>query len=185
MVAILILAAGSGSRMGQPKALLEIDGERLVDRAVNTFIKAGHPDIFVVLGAWVGEVPHCTTIINDAWVEGMGSSLIVGLSAIQKNPKYREVIISLVDLPGLTPGVIQAISDHPHDLVIAEYGGKRGHPVKIGRSHWDGVLASSSGDVGARSYLSSRSDVYQIAFDDLEIGRDLDTPADLAAFRHA
>jgi CTP:molybdopterin cytidylyltransferase MocA len=115
----------------------------------------------------------------------MGSSLKVGLSAIQKNPKYREVIISLVDLPGLTADVIEAIYQHPHDLVTAEYGGKRGHPVKIGRSHWDGVLGSSAGDIGARSYLSSRSDVYQIAFDDLEIGRDLDTPADLAAFPHA
>ena len=75
----LILAAGSGSRMGRPKATLEIDGERLVDRAVSIFHEAGIKNVYVVLGAWQGFVPGATVVVNTNWETGMGSSLVAGL----------------------------------------------------------------------------------------------------------
>jgi nicotine blue oxidoreductase len=68
--------------MGQPKAQIEINGERLVDRAVRIFKEAGIDHVYVVLGAWVGEVPGAHVLINDEWEEGMGSSLRCGLGAL-------------------------------------------------------------------------------------------------------
>ncbi|MFM8895280.1 MAG: NTP transferase domain-containing protein, partial [Actinomycetales bacterium] len=50
-IAGLVLAAGSGSRFGQPKAGVLIDGERLVDRAVRILSQAGADPVLVVLGA--------------------------------------------------------------------------------------------------------------------------------------
>ena len=70
----IILAAGSGSRMGGPKATIEIAGQRLVDRAVSVFHDGGIKDVYVVLGAWQGDVPGAQVLINPDWQTGMGSS---------------------------------------------------------------------------------------------------------------
>src|ERR671915_252345 len=55
-VAGLLLAAGEGRRFGRPKALVEFDGERLVDRGVRTLREAGCGPIVVVMGAAAIEV---------------------------------------------------------------------------------------------------------------------------------
>ena len=50
-VAGLVLAAGAGSRFGRPKAVVELDGERLVDRAVRVLRAGGISRTYVVSGA--------------------------------------------------------------------------------------------------------------------------------------
>ena len=98
----LVLAAGSGTRYGQPKAPVVIDGERLVDRAARLLREAGCDPVVVVLGAWVGDVPDAEVALNADWAEGMGSSLRVGLTALEKRAEVDRAVITLVDLPGLT-----------------------------------------------------------------------------------
>ena len=154
--------------MGAPKAAIEIEGQRLVDRAVNLFRDAGYPEIYVVLGAWIGEVPHAELLINHDWLVGI--------------PEITEVIVSLVDLPGLTAVAIKRIGEEPHDLVVATFEGKQGHPVKFGRAHWQPIIEGAGGDVGARNYLRGRPDVHYISLDGLANGKDVDTPAELKTF---
>jgi len=186
MVAGLLLAAGSGSRMGQPKAQIEINGVRLVDLAVSRFLEAGISEVYVVLGAWVGEVPHAHVLVNSDWQEGMGSSLRCGLHAIENEAELKgidSVLVSLVDLPGVTSAALSRIANEPHELVMGTYNGKKGHPVKFARNHWAGIIESAQGDVGARTYLATQSGVEYIALEDLATGNDLDFPADLVQFR--
>ncbi|MDQ2712917.1 MAG: NTP transferase domain-containing protein, partial [Acidobacteriota bacterium] len=54
-VAAIVLAAGSGSRMGQLKQLLSFDGKTLVENAVNVALDAGFDPIIVVVGAQSGS----------------------------------------------------------------------------------------------------------------------------------
>ncbi len=176
----IILAAGSGSRMGGPKATIEIDGQRLVDRAVTVFHDGGIKDVYVVLGAWQGEVPGAQVLINPDWQTGMGSSLRVALEAILKNPDYYQVIISLVDLPGMTSAAIRAVAGSAQEVVMGTFDGKPGHPVKFARKYWKEIMESATGDFGARNFLKGRDDVFFIALDHLANGRDVDTPEDLA-----
>jgi CTP:molybdopterin cytidylyltransferase MocA len=183
MLVGIILAAGSGSRIGGPKATLEIDGERLVDRAVAMFHEAGIRDVYVVLGAWQGEISGAELVINSEWQSGMGSSLRAGLEAILKNPSYSQVIISLVDLPGMTSAAIAAVANSSHDIVMGTFDGKPGHPVKFARKYWEEISESASGDFGARKFLKGRADVFTIALDKLAIGKDLDTPEDMDAIK--
>jgi len=178
----LILAAGSGSRMGTPKAIVEIDGERLIDRAIANFHGAGINKVYVVLGAWVGELPGVEVILNPDWAEGMGSSLRAGLSALTTDPTITEVVVSLVDLPGMTPAALAAVASSPAELAMGSYGGKSGHPVKFARSHWPAIIESAVGDQGARGYLKGRSDITLVALDGLATDGDLDTPEDLLKF---
>jgi len=182
MLVGLLLAAGSGSRMGGPKAIVEINGERLVDRAVNRFHEAGISTVYVVLGAWIGEVPGAHIVINEQWAEGMGSSLRAGLSALAENEEYESVLISLVDLPGLTSQALQEVALAQSSIAMGEFNGRAGHPVKIGREYWSEIQESAKGDVGARNFLRGRSDILYIPLAQFATGNDLDTKEDLAQY---
>lgn len=171
----LVLAAGAGTRYGEPKAPVVIDGERLVDRAVRNLQEAGCFPIAVVLGAWIGEVPGAVVIENPDWASGMGSSLREGLRWAQ-DTATEAVVVTLVDLPGLTPQAISRIVEHPGDLVSATFDGQRGHPVKFGRKHWSALIESASGDAGAREYLRGREDLVLVEVSDVADGQDLDAP---------
>lgn len=174
----LVLAAGEGRRFGGPKAPYLLDGERLVDRAVRVLRVGGCDPVVVVLGAWDGEVPDATTVRNGEWATGMGSSLRAGLNALANLDGVVRAAVTLVDLPGLTPAAVRRVlagTPTPDDLVQAAYDGVLGHPVVLGRAHWDGVAATVAGDKGARNYLSQH-EVRLVEVGDVADGADLDVP---------
>jgi CTP:molybdopterin cytidylyltransferase MocA len=173
----LILAAGAGTRYGQPKAPVEIDGERLVDRAVRILRQGGCDPIVVVLGAWVGPVQGARVVVNRNWAEGMGSSLRAGIDALTDS-ETTHALVTLVDLPGLTPTAVLRVASTSASLAVATYDGVRGHPVLMAREHWAGVSAAAAGDVGARSYLIGREDLVLVEVGDVAVGYDLDVPAE-------
>ena len=178
MTAGLVLAAGEGRRFGGPKAPYVHDGVRLVDRAVAVLRDAGCSPVLVVLGAWVGEVPGAVVVENDEWPSGMGSSLRAGLEALSAYDEVDRAVVTLVDLPGLTAAAVRRVTDvavpEPRrQLAAATYDGRRGHPVLLGRAHWDEIASTASGDHGAREYLSSH-DVTGVEVSDLASGEDLD-----------
>ncbi len=87
-------------------------------------------------------------------------------------------MVSLVDLPDVGPEVVRRLIDSgasPDALARATYDGTPGHPVLLGRQHWAGVLASATGDRGARDYLATH-DVRLVEVGDLATGEDLDRP---------
>lgn len=169
----LVLAAGEGRRFGGPKAPFVLDGERLVDRAVHVLRDAGCEPVVVVLGAWVGRVDDAdVTVVNADWATGMGSSLRLGLDTLVGTEAER-VVVSLVDLPGLTAEAVARLVDAEADLAQAAYQGERGHPVLIGRAHWDGIAQTAAGDRGARAYLDAR-EVVLVEVGDVASGDDLD-----------
>jgi nicotine blue oxidoreductase len=174
----LVLAAGEGRRFGGPKAPVVFEGERLVDRAARCLRESGCDPVYVVLGAWLGDVPDAHVLVNPDWPTGMGSSLRVGLRELSTHDEIDDVVVTLVDLPGLTPAAVRRVIDAPGDLVVATYDGTRGHPVRFGRGHWAGITATLSGDAGARTYLRDRTDVTMVDVADVASGEDLDAPDD-------
>jgi CTP:molybdopterin cytidylyltransferase MocA len=173
----LILAAGEGKRFGGPKAPAVINGQRLIDSAVQVLEGARCSPIYAVLGAWVGDVPGAEIILNEQWSEGMGSSLRVGLTHLIDTDVDR-VLVTLVDLPGLTASACERVLAAPGGLVAATYDGVRGHPVLFARSHWPAVIDTARGDEGARMYLRGRTDITLIEVGDVASGEDLDLPID-------
>ena len=202
--AAIVLAAGAGRRMGGPKALLEFEGRLLVERAVEAALSGGCTDVLVVLGASADEVllradlRRALIVVNEAWAEGMGSSLRCGLRALPSlespdeadSPDSAEsagsidaALVLLVDQPFVGPQAVSAVLDswrHGARLAAASYGGRRGHPVLFGREYWADAARSAQGDVGARSLLAEHAaDLVLVPCDALADPRDLDTPADL------
>jgi nicotine blue oxidoreductase len=183
-VAGVVLAAGAGTRYGGPKALVEVDGDRLVDRAARLLRAGGCAPVVVVLGAAVVDVPGAdAVVVNEDWAQGMGSSLVAGLRG-PALARCSAAVVVLVDQPGLTARAVRRLLD-AHlagaTLATATYAGERGHPVLLGRAHWPGVVELAVGDVGARPYLMEHAgEVVPVPCDDVADGRDVDTPDELA-----
>jgi nicotine blue oxidoreductase len=190
-VAGLVLAAGAGRRYGMPKALVEYEGQRLVDRAVDTLRAAGADPVVVVLGAAADRVraaarlEHATVTENPDWDAGMGSSLRAGLAALAGTGALA-VVVLLVDMPGISAEAVRRVAGlaAPDALVMAGYRERRGHPVLLGRDHWPGVAALATGDTGARPYLREHAAAVRVVpCGDVADDRDLDTPDHPIAFR--
>lgn len=174
MISGLLLAAGAGRRMGRPKALVD---DWLV-RSVGVLREGGCDDVLVVLGASAEEARALLpadqrVVVAEDWDEGMGASLRVGLEAL--GPDVQAAVVHLVDLPDVGADVVArvVISTSSTGLARAAYGGVPGHPVLIGRDHWEGVIEAAVGDQGARSYLKAH-DVRLVECGDLAGGDDVD-----------
>jgi CTP:molybdopterin cytidylyltransferase MocA len=182
----LLLAAGAGSRMGRPKALVvSDDGTPWLHTALAALHDGGCPRVTVVLGAEAEQaamllaqapVDHddLHVVVAAEWAEGMGASLRAGLGRL--GLRADAVLVSLVDLPDVSADVVArvvAAATGPASLARASYDGTPGHPVLLGRDHWEGVRASAAGDRGARDYLAAH-DVTLVECGDLATGRDVD-----------
>jgi CTP:molybdopterin cytidylyltransferase MocA len=181
--AAVVLAAGGGRRYGMPKALVEYEGSLLVERAVRTARAVCDP-VLVVLGAqavdvWrAADLDGATVLANKDWETGMASSLRTGLDGLRGYPaRVDAALITLVDLPGMTPAALGALSAHaaPGALAVATYDGVRSHPVLLGRDHWAGVMETATGDEGARRYLAAH-EVTEVDCTGLADPVDLDVP---------
>jgi nicotine blue oxidoreductase len=188
-VAGVLLAAGQGSRFGRPKALVELDGQTLAERGV-TLLRAGGTDpVLIVTGAaqvGLGPEHRARTVYNGEWRTGMGSSLRAALRALtelEAGPEIGAVVVALADQPLVGPeavGRLIAAYQAGADVAVAAYGGKPRNPVLLAREHWPEVIATATGDQGARAFLRARPELVTLV-ECGDTGRpdDIDTPADL------
>jgi len=180
-VAGVLLAAGDGSRFGQPKALVELDGQTLAERGVNILLAGGADPIFVVIGAALVELDGIHTVYNQQWRTGMGSSLRAALRALP--PYVAAAVIALADQPLVgAEAVARLIAAYQAGatVAVAAYEGKPRNPVLLAREHWPEVIATATGDQGARAFLRARPDLITL-IECGDTGRpdDIDTTADL------
>ena len=143
----------------------------------------------VVTGAAPADLPGVTLVPNPHWRTGMGSSLLAGLTAVSDLPPdgpgaCRAVVIALADQPMVgAESVRRLIAAHAAGatVVVAAYDGRPRNPVLIDRSHWAEVLATTTGDTGARPFLRAHPELVT-AVECGDTGRpdDIDTPDDLA-----
>lgn len=175
--------------MGLPKALVSAeDGTTWGSRAVATLLAGGCADVVVVVGAQADRVrqslpedPRVQVVQCRAWREGMGASLRAGLTVLAGRGAGvpDTAVVHLVDLPDVGPDVVSRVlgraGSSPAALARAAYQGVPGHPVLLGRQHWDPVTRSAGGDQGARSYLRTHRPLL-VECGDLAAGADVDRP---------
>lgn len=187
-VAGVLLAAGDGRRLGQPKALVRLGGQLLVDRGAEVLADAGCRPVLVVLGAAMAEVragavlAGAAIVENADWQEGMGSSVRAGLQAAERHAAAAAVMLP-VDQPLVDPALVVRLIDawrRGAAAAIAAFGGVGRTPVLLDRSLWPAVLEHAVGDVGARNLLRSRPEIgVLVDCDDVGESWDVDTPEDL------
>lgn len=177
----LLLAAGQGSRMGTPKALVRgAGGVPWLVSSRAALVEAGCERVVVVLGAEAEAAAALLDgepyVVATDWSDGMAASLRAGLTAAQESDEDA-VLIHLVDLPDVGAEVMRRVLAHAgvDALVRAGYEGRPGHPVLIGRRHWVDLMADLAGDEGAKRYLGRHGRTL-VECADLATGHDIDTP---------
>ena len=185
-VAGILLAAGSGSRLGQPKALVELGGETLAQRGVAMLQDGGADPVILVTGAVPVTIPEALAVHNPDWSTGMGSSLATGLRALTETD-VAAAVIALADQPLVGPGSVRRLIGAYRDgapVAVAAYEGKPRNPVLIAREYWPVVLQMATGDTGARAFLQAYAElVTHVECADTGSPDDVDTAEDLARVR--
>jgi len=150
-ISVILLAAGSSTRMGQSKQLLDIQGEPLLLHSTKRALECGAQNVIVILGA--NEQPHREVILglpvsiipNHYWKSGMGSSIKSGLNyLIRKSPETDAVIIMVCDQPGLTTEhllkLIETFKQKKSAIVASTYSDTEGVPSLFARSFFSNIL---------------------------------------------
>jgi CTP:molybdopterin cytidylyltransferase MocA len=185
-VAAIIVAAGGSSRLGQPKQLVKVDGEPLLQRAIRCAGAAGASPIVVVLGAQrelirsAINLGTASIVVNEDWEEGLASSIRAGVKAAAGAAGF---LLMTCDQPRVTAEHLRQIierfeSQREPTLIASSYVGIRGVPA-IFPSEAAGHLLGLRGDRGARALLQESSwPVLSIPLEGGEV--DIDRPDDLA-----
>jgi nicotine blue oxidoreductase len=185
-IAGVLLAAGNGSRLGQPKALVDLAGSTLAERGVALLGDGGADPVIVVTGAVPVELPGVIAVHNPDWETGMGSSLATGLLALSGGDA-EAAVIALADQPLVGPESVRRLIGAFRSgagVAVAAYEGRPRNPVLIAREHWPAVLELADGDTGARPFLRAHPElVVLIECGDTGRPDDVDTPEDLARVR--
>lgn len=187
----VILAAGEGRRVGQPKALIDLSGQPLIRWVARECDEAGfRPLVGVVPPALQEEVsircPELSgVLVNPQPETGPLGSLHIAMESLPDDAQGLLFVLADFALVQSTTyqAIAKAVFEDPTRLWRPVREGRHGHPVWFPRSVFS-ALRDAPMEKGAREVVYARQDLWgAVETDDLWIHRDLDTPEDLDVFR--
>ncbi len=148
-IGAIVLAAGSSSRMGggRHKLLLPLGERPVIRHVLDAILQSQARPVVVVVGHQADRVraalahspadSDVSIIENPAYLQGMSSSIHVGLRELMRDEQQTQtikgVLIMLGDQPLMTEHIIDALIEQKavtdKRIVAPLYGGKRGNPV--------------------------------------------------------
>ncbi len=184
--AVVILAAGLGSRIGGPKANLKLGDSTFLECCLSMISELQFGFSVVVVNSAIAQTAkqllpnHYSLLVNSEPQSGQMGSLRLALEA--GAAKFRWTLVLLVDLPGVNKTTITSLvtnaRQQPSFFWVPSYQGRRGHPVIYCQSMYGDLLTGPS-DRGARWAVQRHIDLRrEVSVDDPFILRDVDTPSD-------
>ena len=181
-IAVLILAAGMSSRMGQLKALLLIERETVIERLVSVFHENG-VKVFIVTGYHSQDIVQAlknlevTVVENPKYEIGMFTSVQAGVRALQ--PAIEAFFVMPVDIPLVKSETIKSLinehNNNPGKIIYPVFGDTRGHPPLI-PGNLVPVIIHWSKEGNLRDVLNSYSNLsFEVEVNDKGILIDIDT----------
>jgi molybdenum cofactor cytidylyltransferase len=159
-VSIIILAAGSSSRLGFPKQLLKVGEKTLILHITEVALSTGK-QVSIVLGANTEKIePEISNlsvqiIKNPNWKEGMASSLRAGLQSVDL-ASTDGILVMLCDQiftdKSLLDALIQTFETQKPLAVCSEYDYQKGVPAIFSKTLFDEIM-QLQGDKGAKSII--------------------------------
>jgi molybdenum cofactor cytidylyltransferase len=190
--AVIILAAGQSSRLGQPKQLLKYQSKTLLQHAINTAKQSSAKSTIVVLGSGVEQILNTIDtnglhiIKNDDWQSGIASSISYGVKSLQNiDPMPDAVILMTCDQPFVSSDLLNELIAKQKEtgklIIASQYDGTIGIPALFHKSLFE-QLTALKGDSGAKKLMEqNRDDVTTVPFP--KGGIDIDTLDDYEALK--
>jgi len=183
-VAIVILAAGSSSRMGQSKQLLRVHDTTVLSHAITVALQAKPAVVTVVLGAHAKQHHESiqfmpvNIVVNEQWETGMGSSLKAGLQHVEAHhPNVTAALFMVCDQPALTTQhLLNLIGKADKPIVASYYAGSPGVPALFNKSVFNALHALENDQGAKKIFQQFREQVSIVNFPGGEL--DLDTMED-------
>jgi len=186
----VILAAGTSSRMGRPKQLLDWGDVPLLEAVIRKVLVHPFSEVIAVIGYRAAEIQSAIRIedgrfrwvVNRRYSSGQSSSLLAGV----RSGKGHSSMIFLGDLPLLEDGTVRRIAEEgltrlrlgdPSEPVVVRpsFRGVPGHPVFLGNCR--GIdWVRLRGDTGARELLCRVQNRTLLPVEDPGVVMDVDTP---------
>src|SRR4051794_2269103 len=139
MISIVILAAGTSSRLGRPKQLLDLGGGAVLPHTLRNAVASRGGEGVLVLGKQAGGVADAIgdlgqrTVINPDFAAGQSTSLRVGIEAV--SDASDAAIVMLGDQPLVSPEILDQIIERfertGSAILQPVYGETPGNPVLL------------------------------------------------------
>lgn len=194
-LAVLLLAAGEGSRLGaHPKALLRKDGQTLLG-LFSSAIQGFAPTEYIVVTGFHAKaiesevqklnasLAHPIRVIqNPAPVKGHSSSVRLGLESLKG--EFDVLLVALSDQPEIGVREVQELLDaflkreSREEIILPMVEGRRGNPVLFSRKAVAEILANPG--MVCREYMDAYPDkVRAMLTSNQAFVMDVDTPEDI------
>jgi molybdenum cofactor cytidylyltransferase len=182
----LVLAAGSSSRLGQPKQLLPFRGTTLLGATLDVARRCGFDQLLVTLGGAAADVrttvdfAGAEVVDNPDFSTGCGSSISAAIAHV--DDASEGIVLMLGDQPSVSTDAVRRLVDEggTSQVAVCRYADGRGHPFWFARSVFDD-LRTLHGDKAVWKVLESgRYSVTEVAIDS-SVPIDVDTWADYEA----
>ena len=162
-IAIVILAAGASSRMGQVKQLLPWEDTTLLGNAIRKAKASDANSVIVVLGANAEsirmEISESQIIIieNPIWASGLGTSIARGTDFLIKNKnKPNGILVMLADQPLIDTAYLNAMMaafNPEQEMIIATaYENRAGVPALFSKDYYKKLITLDD-DFGAKEII--------------------------------
>jgi molybdenum cofactor cytidylyltransferase len=184
MISGVVLAAGTASRFGATKQLVEVGGKPLVRHPIDALRAAGVGEVIVIVGhdeeAVRRAIPEDVTVVsNRSFREGQASSLAAALHQVADASEA--AVVLLADQPGVSADdvrtLIEGFRDTRARIVRLRYRAAPG-PALLSREVY-GQAGHLHGDAGARVLMASHPEwVHEVTID-RDAPPDIDVPSDL------
>jgi CTP:molybdopterin cytidylyltransferase MocA len=201
----VLLAGGKSERMGVSKGLLEYKNTYWILEQINRISTSTITEVYIGLGyryeeylnkiAWFTEAQlhfvsyknlKVRVVINQNPELGSFSTLQTVLQQVSKN---KSVLINPIDIPILNQGELQNIIKEQNQIVLPNFEGKNGHPIKLHSEFWNTLLLLNPSDEKSRLDLEIKkiipSKITTIAVTDSCILKNLNTPNDWVEYSNS
>jgi molybdenum cofactor cytidylyltransferase len=181
-IACAVLAAGEGTRFGEPKAQARLpSGERFLDAVVRVATEADLSPIVAVVPRGVEAPARARAVINPNPRSEQAASLRLALANLANDPADA-ICVWPVDHPFVhvlsVLALVDAFKRTQAPVILPIHEGRRGHPVIFARAVWLELMTTTAG--GARTVVHAHAaDVVEVPVPDDGVTRDIDVRSDM------
>jgi len=162
----VVLAGGKSERMGVAKGLLKYKQTFWILEQLNRISKSNISEVIIGLGYnsqhYFDAIPWLEdALLNYKEFQGLKVKIVINKTPelgsfstlqtiLKKTDSTCNVLLNPIDIPILNSIELNKIISLKNDIVIPNFEGKNGHPIKMNATFWNTLLQINITDTNAR-----------------------------------